>query len=283
MKRMNHRKILLLLLVFLLLPLVVNVALADHGPKPSITINVKNGPSDFYIGLLENDEKDDIWLKELLERNDGQSDEALKTLLSYSKDGWSLHVPPVSDAYHRSSPGTTSYEFGYMVPSYFRVILVEADGTVHLSDPVRKSAFNAVFDYDVTTGTINENLVEGRLHYFFYVLFCYGLTLLLEGLVLWWIGLAQKRNKKHFLIINTLTQIMLNAGLIYFDSHYESTLVLIIAFFVLELLVFLIESVYYAIFLRMPDGTRKTSTSVLYAIGANALSMIGGFIITLFL
>ncbi len=282
MGRTNHRKMYLLLLC-LLLPFAINVAFADHGPKPSITIHVQNGPDGYYIGLLEPDSEPGHFLEELRDYHKETVDEELKTLLYYEKDGWYLHVPPVSDAYHRSSPGTTSYEFGYMVPSYFRVILVEADGTVHLSDPVKKSAFNAVFDYDVTTGTINENLVEGRLHYFFYVLFCYGLTLLLEGLVLRWIGLAQKRNKKHFLIINTLTQILLNAGLIYFDSNHESTLVLIIAFFVLELLVFLIESVYYAIFLRMPDGTRKTSTSVLYAIGANALSMIGGFIITLFL
>ena len=41
----------MLLVLGLLLPVFMNVSKADNGPKPSITINVKNGPQAYYIAL----------------------------------------------------------------------------------------------------------------------------------------------------------------------------------------------------------------------------------------
>ena len=43
----------ILLVLGLLLPVLMNVAKADFGPKPSITIKVKNAPDNYYIALLE--------------------------------------------------------------------------------------------------------------------------------------------------------------------------------------------------------------------------------------
>ena len=43
----------MLLVLGLLLPVLMNVSKADNGPKPSITINVKNGPAAGFIALLE--------------------------------------------------------------------------------------------------------------------------------------------------------------------------------------------------------------------------------------
>ncbi|MBO4652911.1 MAG: hypothetical protein J5649_06305 [Lachnospiraceae bacterium] len=280
MGRTNHRKMYLLLL-FLLLPLVINVAFADHGPKPSITVNVRNGPEGYYIGLLQQDDAGDYRRESLLESDVVQSDEELKKLVSYQSDGWMLYVNPVSDPYYRSNSDT--HTFDYMVPSYFRVILVGFDGTVYLSDPIERKAFNAVFDYDVATGKITEDHSESIRHYALNSLLCYIITLLIEGLILWWNDLGQKKNWLHFLIINTLTQILLNGCLVYYDWLGNSGYGMIVLFFILELAIFLIEAAYYAFFLRTEDGTKRPSVGVKYAIAANLASMIGGFIIMLFL
>ena len=279
MGRTNHRKMYLLLLC-LLLPFVINVAFADHGPKPSITIHVQNGPDGYYIGLLEPDSEPGYFLKGLRDYYKETADEELKTLLYYEKDGWYLHVPPVSDAYHRSN-SDSSFEFGYMVPSTFRVIIVSYDGTVYLSDSIQKKAFNAVFDYDVATGKITENNSESIRHYVKNALLCYIITLLIEGLILWWNDLGTKKNWVHFLIINTLTQVLLNGSLAHYDWAHDDTIGMIFLFFSLELAIFLLEAMYYSFFLRKKDGTKDRSLCKKYAVAANLASMIGGFFIML--
>lgn len=281
MRKSDHRKMYLLLLC-LLLPLVINVALADHGPKPSITVNVKNGPEAYYIGLLHNTEAGDRWLTSLRESPEVTKNEALKKLVDYEDYNWKLHIPPVGDSYFLST-ATGSYLFDYSVPSFFRVILVEFDGTVHVSNPIEKKGYNAVFDYDVTTGDITEDYTESNRHYAINALLCYFITLFFEGILLLLFDFGQKKNWLHFLFINTLTQVLLNGFLVYSDWHGASTLDLLSLFLCLELAIFVIEAGYYALFLRTQTGDKKPSKSVKYAIAANLTSMVCGFIITLFL
>lgn len=274
MSKTNHQKISLLLVLFLVMPLVIGIAYADMGPKPSITINVTNAPADYYIGLLQDDDVGGNFLEGVKNKEEVKNNAALETLVNYEHDGWKLHVSPVGDAYyHSTSPGT--YEFGYSVPNRFRVILVTTSGTVYLSDPITKNRYNAVFDYKASSGEIKEVYSQSILNYIKNFLICYVLTLIVEGIILSLFGLSTKKNRIHFLIINTVTQLILNVVLICTDR--PGGLDFWFSYFCCELGILLVEAVYYAIMLRKKDGTKKPLRSILYALTANLASVAVGF------
>ena len=106
----------------------------------------------------------------------------------------------------------------------------------------------------------------------------------MEGITLCCFGLSTRRNWVRFLIINTLTQLMLNASLILSDWNRGTGGIEFWGnYLCAEALILLIEAVYYAIVLRKKDGTKKTSRNIAYAITANLLSTAIGFFICLYL
>lgn len=200
----------MLLVLGLLLPVLMNVSKADNGPKPSITINVKNGPAAYYIALRGSvanfDDIAKLQKSRLKEKYpDEKEQQAIDKIFS-----WGIHITPVGTSCYRGG-GSGSYRFGYMVPKTFCVVMVTLDGDVIISDDVTKERYNAVFDYDVSTGELRELIKDGRMLYAKGAAICYILTLIFEAILLFPFGLASKKsNWLHFLIANTVTQIILN-------------------------------------------------------------------------
>ena len=194
----------MLLVLCPLLPVFMNVSKADNGPKPSITINVKNGPQAYYIALRGSVANfDDIAKRQksrLKEKYPGEKEhQAIDKIFS-----WGIHITPVGTSCYRGG-GSGSYRFGYMVPKTFCVVMVTLDGDVIISDDVTKERYNAVFDYDVSTGEIHELLPDSRKVYALSAASCYILTLILEGIVFIAFSFeARKKNWIHFFIANRI-------------------------------------------------------------------------------
>lgn len=276
----------MLLVLGLLLPVLMNVSKADNGPKPSITINVKNGPQAYYIALRGSGGSGgsggsfhDIaeFQKSRLKEKypDEKEQQAIDKIFS-----WGIHITPVGTSCYRGG-GSGSYRFGYMVPKTFCVVMVTLDGDVIISDDVTKERYNAVFEYDVSTGEIHELIKDSRMLYAKGAASCYILTLLLEGILLIPFGFAsKKRNWIHFLIANTVTQIILNLFLVYNVTDHMTKGIAFIYFFFIELVIFIIEAVYYGITLREKNGDDVEGGKVVgYAFIANLASLVIGSII----
>ena len=274
----------ILLLICLLLPLVMGIAVADAGPKPTTTVHLKNMPGQaFIMALLQRDEEF-IWEEMIYDYGEPYlkgEPEAVQQLKEYNVDGWRMHVTPSTFNYsYLRSWASNEFCFGYWVPDYFRVIIIELDGAVHLSDPVRKSQYNAVFEYDVATGEITENKAESVRRYAKSVAFTYIITIAVEGLVLWAFGFGtRKKNWLHFMIINTVTQIQLNLLLVNeFWNWGGGGSGFFFELLIVEGMIMVAEAVYYAIFLRREEK-RCVRRSILYAIAANLASVIIGFVL----
>ena len=270
----------MLLVLCLLLPVLMNVSKADNGPKPSITINVKNGPQAYYIALRGSVANfDDIAKRQksrLKENYPGEKEhQAIDKIFS-----WGIHITPVGTSCYRGG-GSGSYRFGYMVPKTFCVVMVTLDGDVIISDDVTKERYNAVFEYDVSTGELRELIKDSRMLYAKGAASCYILTLLLEGILLIPFGFASKKsNWLHFLIANTVTQIILNLFLVYNVTDHMTKGIAFIYFFFIELVIFIIEAVYYGITLREKNGNDVEGGKVVgYAFIANLASLVIGSII----
>ena len=258
----------MLLVLGLLLPVLMNVAKADFGQKPSITIKVKNAPDNYYIALLKHSRYNESVKDRTINTSGSKLDEwerkALRTISDYNEDGWILYKPRHgAGKYYEESNSKGFYRFGNRDLSPFRVIIVTSDGEVFVSKDVEKVRYTAVFDYDVM------GAVAG-----------YILTLILEGLLLFPYGLASKKsNWFHCILVNTVTQIMLNLYLVNTVSEHDTTFFAFLDFLLIEIIILIIEIVYYLLTLYKKDDTRAGRTAVGYAFIANFASFVIGSII----
>lgn len=253
---------------------------ADIGPKPSISLTLKNAPGDYYVGLLVDKEsygKADVSLDDELSREEFN---ALSTLTGYDKDGWIYwDGNPVTSTRFRSRE-THKYDFTYMVPSTFRVIVVSLDGQTYISDEIKTKKYNAECIYDLESGQIKENVFAGTENYLIFVVVCYLATLFFEGIALIIFDLFNKKNLKYFLIANTITQMMLNAVIIYMD-YKGMDLLLVLIWPVAEIIIIITESLIYRKRLQKKDGEISTKRNIGYAVFANIFSIVTGIVVLL--
>ena len=250
---------------------------ADMGPKPSITLTVINeGDSgNYYVALLEKrdgvlDENSKLKLDK--EVNEENVEEYLK---AFRYDGWCFHKTPVGGyLFEKTEEGI--YDFIYMVPNPFRVVLIDQDGNVHVSDEITKKEYNAECTYDVMRGEVTEQYgdkVAGRIGY---IAICYIFTLIIEFVFLLIFGYPLiKKNVISFIIANTLTNLTYSCFLI---SGPISLPVLFLSF-VLEILIIIIEAVVYIIVLENREGKHPRIRSFFYALTANVVSSFMSIIV----
>ena len=254
---------------------------ADMGPKPSIDLTVVNAPESYYVALLTNwatpEERGVPNVNSKL-KLDEVNDESVKDYLEgFLYYGWFCErTRGVIDCYRSNAEGC--YHFGYSVPNPFKVIIIDADGDVHISDVLYQKEYNAECTLDVVTGSLTENRdnkVRGRI---IAVVLCYIVTLAIEGIVLKLFRYPlTKRNEFSFLFINTVTNISLSCYLI---SH--APLGGIFTLFVLqyaEVWIILIEGAFYAVMLRDKSGKVRVLRGFVYSLVANLASAIMSFIV----
>ena len=85
----------ILLILCLILPFFVRNTKADNGPKPSITIRVKNAPQDYFIALSGggSDSRDRNEKIKLKEANPGEKEsKAIDLLFTLQVERNHLHI-----------------------------------------------------------------------------------------------------------------------------------------------------------------------------------------------
>lgn len=257
---------------FLILTIGMNVR-ADMGPKPSITITVVNAPDHYYVALLDNYNHQQGGDSELhLDKVDEESVNAY--LHDFQQHDWKFFESPVGNNILKSN-ATGEYHFTYMVPNPFKVIIIDEDGNVYVSEEHTKKEFDAVCTYDVATGVITEDVSDKVFRRVLYVAICYLLTLLIELLALKIFDYPYTKLNVFFVVlINTITNIPFSL----FVMNLDVGIAMLIAQFLLEIPVIVVECLYYLFTLRYQDGTIHRKRNLLYGLCANLISASLGII-----
>ena len=292
MKKKWLRMALCVLLLTLLCPLP---ARADIGPKPSVRVQFTGLGEEICYGTLlsatESNGPDSVW--------DGRETVDWRREMP----GWEAFVAyedPDGYYYLQESweiQDTKELAWTYYPPTPFKVLLYFPEQDVFVSSGIlERYAFDSYFTVDMAGLDIaavwetsplqpaQENLLQPvRAYDYTWELISLAVRIVLTILLELGIALLFKyRHRRQFLLIagvNIVTQVALNIALnvINFNAgQYAFTA----AYVLLELLVFVLESLIYSFFLPglAPKGEdqRGCGRPVLYALTANVFSFAAG-------
>jgi len=252
-------------------------AYADSGPKPTLKIIVENPPSEeYYLDLLiDYPNANYSWLDK-----EKFNPEKLELLNSYRDGNWrpalvtGTIVPMSSSGLIGKVNGNTMiHDFGYIgVPNKFKIIILTNDNKIISSKEVNTYTFDSVVYYDFETNKVKTTSSLG-----FFALKFLGtciLTLLIEGFIMLFFKFSIKKNWKVFLSINVVTQLLLYICLLLITAR-SSLIYYLTTIIPIELLILIIEAVYYSKKLKEHSIIRRIN----YAVVANILSFILGLFI----
>lgn len=277
------------LLLLLALSLLTLPALADFGPKPQLTVRVKNAPEElYYLDILAEGSPvstsgADMGLKwnysyeELLALDQS----LLDALRAAVPEGWhacltqSGHQPPIWGQLTGEAKGSAMvHTFGYSgVPARYRLLLVTASGEVWLSDVTERQ----VLQSSVTLDWAEKTLTVPPVWMAFVLQFLATLlpTLLIEGLLLVLFGFSWRRNWKPFLLVNLLTQGGLTAATALLAVSSGVGFSYYLALLPLEAVILLAET---AVYRRVLTG-RSAAQATAYGVAANLCSALLGLLL----
>lgn len=296
MKRKSLRTLVCALLASLAL---TTFAFADFGPKPQLTVRVKNAPQEsYYLDLLAKGD----WDAEDVDSNDGiewsyhdKEDTLDPDLLALLRDnvptGWHACVaqgttgaPIYGELYSENTDasGNALHRFGYVgVPSTYRIILVTESGKVWVSDilnrRVLQSSVTVNWSDDTSAVTVSvPSTIPGYLLQFVATLVP---TLLIEGIILLLFQYSWKQNWKAFLLVNLITQGLLAiASSVYAIQSGPNMFSYLIFFLPAELFILIAEAYLYAGRGMLKGHSKKRAAA--YAVTANLISAILGYYLT---
>ncbi len=270
----------------LLFAVSISVALADAGPKPAVSVNVKNlGGAKCYATLLSEREQYGPYCTTEIEKrwDEMRAETAVWEAFAAYKDPdgffflqelWDLRYVP-------------KYAWEYHPPRIFKVLLYWPDeGRFAVSEITEAKDFYSLFEVDASEvrfadgsniGTIAVKPVDSYSYRIWAFVSRVLITLAVELLI----ALAFRfRSKREWLVIiatNILTQIALGifATISVVRGGRDMQFFVTLAF--LELGVAIIEAVVYILFLRKASGKKRGLwVYVVYALVANAASYFVG-------
>ena len=270
----------------LLFAVSISVALADTGPKPAVSVNVKNlGGATCYATLLSEIEQYGPYCTTEIEKrwDEMRAETAVWEAFAGYKDPdgffflqelWDLRYVP-------------KYAWEYHPPRIFKVLLYWPDeGRFAVSEITEAKDFYSLFEVDASEvrfadgsniGTIAVKPVDSYSYRIWAFVSRVIITLAVELLI----ALAFLfRTKREWLVIiatNILTQIALGifATISVVRGGRDMQFFVTLAF--LELGVAIIEAVVYILFLRKASGKKRGLwVYVVYALVANAASYFVG-------
>jgi hypothetical protein len=269
-----------LVMLMLLLGMSVWPVHADAGPKPELRITLINPPNEPYVLdlLVEpNCEPTECWIDD--ERFDGIDPTLIALLEAQQSTQWvgvlshGVSYPVFGNLQGREVNGDRVHTFTYRLPDSFKIVVVTLSGKAVVSDVITRDAFMMNLRYDLDSNTIIRPQLWKQ------VLFQFGSTLIptviVELILLGLFGLWSSRNLKVTLIANFLTQVLLSAtmGWVLIQAGLLAGFVV---YLLMEGIVMLIEALIYW---KAFDKKRKTGRKILYAITANFVSFIVGFMV----
>ena len=277
------KKVFVFILALVCVSFAVSVnAYADMGPKPSVTVyvnGVEDGRDD-YIALIEKQEE----FVPYDEYNKAKDDVKKKIYEFAQTDGYYLANRPVDNPYYKMN-GRDSAEWYYQPPEIFKILLYFPDNESFLvSDVQEKYAFDSYFTVEVNGDSLTiapNGGAKGIIAEACGLLVRIALTVLIEMGVALWFGYRGKRELRLILIINIITQVLLNALIAYGDNVFGG-LGAVFAYIFGEIVVFIVEAIVYSVKLPTISEVCTSRGGVGYAFVANLASFLGGGVLMFF-
>ena len=276
---------------------------ADMGPKPSVTVTVENLDGRACYGTLLSNSKysgpHHAYMSKT-EQLDTDEDSIWKAFVEYSDpDGYYY----LQEHWNFSLTGEISWR--YYPPSKFKILLYFPDTKTFVSSGIYESyAFHSYFKATLTDSSVSVSQSEALeiSKNYDYTWEIVSLFVRIIATVLIELGIAllfRLRTKKQLVsitVVNVITQTLLNLALnIYAYFRGVGYFDIMLLFAPLELAVFVIEAVIYAIVLRrgepktvlaygaygMPYSEKNPKYAsigkcILYSLAANVVSFIAG-------
>lgn len=260
--------------VALMILLFPAVALADFGPKSSLEIYLDNMPAPtWYMDLLVQDTE---YMDEEY-NSKGYNDALYRLLWEYDEDGYRAVLVHQNDpgwGVRGKLTGGNPREFA-QAPGVFKIIIVSRDG-VRVSEAYRRTRFSEKIRLDCATMQITSENVSPALDWLLQLAKTLPATLLIEGIILLMFGFKLKPNWKPFLIVNSITQILLIVSM-GFVMLYGGALAFMFLFMFAEAGIIGAESFAYKKLLRREEPGGR----VAYAVTANIVSLLATFAIVI--
>ncbi len=270
MKKLAKIVACLLTFAFCIAGILARDASADMGPKPSITIQLENMPTDNYlIDLLVYDETGENYLSEMNYNGEGLSEEEIKALYDINYDGW-ISESTRWNAYmlFPDCAGGSRYwhMFSYFgTPDRYKVLIINQDtGERKITDEIIRTDF----DSEVTIDYRTMHAAPVSRSKILRILIALVVTVVVEVLI----ALLMKLKKYLPLIIitNLISNLLLQSLMIFVPlGNY------FVRFFILEVLVVVMEFLVYKKFMK----GQSTQHILRYTIAANVVTAALTFLI----
>lgn len=269
----------LCLILFFMLPCA---AYADMGPKPSVRITFTGGTGAPYYGTL------------LSQTSSTGPASAWDGITEYRRDGldaeqaaiWQKFVAyeDVDGFYFLQEwwdcSETNQLSWTYYPPSVFKILLYFPEQDIFYVSPVyERYAFDSYYTVALSAAEGGVLTAEPSYDYTWELASLLArilLTILLELAVALAFGYREKRLLQFLTAVNVVTQVLLNL-LLNVINYQQGPMALVFFYVLLELLVFVLEALLYALLLQRYSAKPQTKgKAVGYALIANVVSFAGG-------
>ena len=282
--------LLFLAVLLIAMPLAIN---ADTGPKPSVVISFEGLENEkYYVTLLsespttgpysvfdENSDSEESY-------GDEEDNKVWQKFVSYKdEDGYYFLQ------YFDECTETSKFTWGYYPPTKFKILLYfpEHDSFVASNEAYEKYAFDSYFRVDASGMKIQSvtfnNTIEAEKNYPYSweltsLISRILITIVIEILIALLFGFREKKQLVILVIINIITQSILNI-LLNTINYNQGASMFLFHYIWMELLVIVIEAVaYYILFnknsKKVPIGKFAISS---YTFIANVVSFGAGLFI----
>ena len=269
-------------------------ASADVGPKPSIVIDFKGLEGERYYVTLLSSAKSTGPFSALSEDTDNnlryhQGDEdydIFQKFVQYQDENGFNFLQ-----YFEDCSQTQRFSWTYYPPNEFKILFYfpDLDRFVVSDQSFERYAFNSYFTADASNLDLSSGAqiaadlrVIESYDYSAQILSLLArivLTIAVELGIALLFGFREKKQFRFIVIVNVITQIALNVTLNVVNYHL-GLFGFLIFYVLLELAVFLIEGIFYAIFLKKLSEKKVASWKPwIYALAANAVSFALGLLL----
>ncbi len=261
---------------------------SDAGPKPSVTIDIRGLEGQIYYTTLLSRDKylgpystyNEEYPEEAWYHEEEEDYPIYKKFIGYT--------PPEGFYFLQFFQDTSQshrLNWTYFPPNEYKVLIYLPQGERFIVSSESYTNYAFATRYIATVKGDEIILVKGYrvVKEIFSLIGRIILTILVEVGVAWLFKIRQKELIKLIVIVNIVTQILLNV-LLNFSSFYLGKLLAVILLLLLEFVVFTIEATIYGLtFKRLSQGEIKGIQGVVYALVANGASLLVGIILAFIL
>ena len=274
---MKHKVFAFIMCLMLVMAMTIPAS-ADIGPKPSVQIEFTGMEGQTYYGTLlsmyESTGPASVW--------DGNPEHADYQPGEEGYDIWLKFVEyQDADSYYFlqwwwDCSETNQLNWTYYPPTPFKILLYfpETD-TFYVSPVYERYAFDSYFTVDMSDLDADPMVADKSYDYTWEIISLAAriiLTIALELAIALLFGYRQKKVLGFLAIVNAVTQVGLNVAL-NIINYNSGSMIFTFNYVLLEILVFAIEAIAYAVLLKKFSGKeQKPVKAVGYALVANAAS-----------